>query len=148
FSARAAAWLWLIVYIAFPTVVAVLLVVQERTRGDDPAVTRPVPRVLAGALFAQGVVLLATGVALWISPARMARSWPWALSPLTSRAIGGWCLALGIAAFHAIAERDLPRLRPAAITYLAFAILELTAVIRFRDDVRWESGWTWVYVVV
>ncbi len=143
---RAAAWMWLIVYIAFPLVVGVLLVVQERTPGVDPPVTRPLPRTLTAALIAQGTVMLATGIALFVSPTRMARSWPWPLTPLTARAIGAWFLALGIAAFHAILERDLPRLRPAAITYFAFAILEFSAVLRFRDDMDWDSGWSWVYL--
>jgi hypothetical protein len=145
-AARAAAWLWLIVYIAFPAVVGVLIVVQMRTPGSDPPVTRPLPRPLAAALIVQGAAMLATGIALFVTPTRMGRSWPWPLTPLTARAIGAWFIALGIAAFHATLERDLPRLRPAAITYLAFALLQFSALMRFRDDVRWDSGWSWVYL--
>ena len=145
-AGRVAAWLWLIVYIAFPLVVGVLLVVQARAPGADPRLTRPLPRLLTAALVAQGTVMLATGLALFFEPTRVARSWPWSLTPLTARAIAAWFLALGIAAFHAILERDLPRLRPAAITYLAFAILQLGAVLRFPDDMRWDSGWSWVYL--
>jgi hypothetical protein len=142
---RVAAWLWLIVYIAFPIVVGVLLVLQERTPGTDPPVTRPLPRTLMAALVVQGTLMVATGTALFVAPTRMARSWPWPLTPLTARAIGAWFLALGIAAFHAILERDLPRLRPAAITYLAFALLQFSAVLRFRDDFHLD-GWGWVYL--
>ncbi len=143
---RVAAWLWLIVYLAFPTVVGVLLIFQARSPGVDPPVTRPLPRPLIAALCAQGTLMLATGTALFLAPTRMGRSWPWPLTPLTGRAIAAWFLALGIAAFHAILERDLPRLRPAAITYIAFAVLEFAAVLIWRTDVRWDSGWSWVYV--
>ena len=147
-AARVAGWSWLIVYIAFPAVVAVLIIMQIRSRGGDPPVTRPMSRLLVVALAVQGAVLLATGVALWAVPLRMSDAWPWALTPLTGRAIGSWALALGFAALYAITERDLPRLRPAAITYFVFAVLELSALARFADDVRWDNGWTYVYIVV
>jgi hypothetical protein len=147
-SARVAGWSWLIVYIAFPAVVAALIVLQVRTRGADPPVTRPMSRLLIVALAAQGAILLATGVALWVAPTRMSNGWPWPLTPLTGRAIGSWALALGFAAVYAIAERDLPRLRPAAITYFVFAVLELSTLARFYDDVRWDNGWTYVYIAV
>ena len=143
---RIAAWLWLTVYIAFPIVVGALLVLQARSPGRDLPVTRPLPRPLVAALGLQGTLMLVTGAALFLSPERIGRSWPWPLTPLTGRTIGAWFLALGIAAFHAILERDLPRLRPAAITYVAFAVFQFAAVLLFRDDVRWDSGWSWVYL--
>jgi hypothetical protein len=143
---RVAAWLWVAVYIGFPTVVGVLIVIQETTRGNDPPVTRPLPKWLVAALVAQGAVMLAVGIALFVKPLRMNEWWPWTLTPLTARTIGAWFLALGIASLHAILERDLPRLRPAAITYVAFGILQFTAVLRWREDIDWDSGWSWVYV--
>ncbi len=133
-------------YIGFPTVVGLLIVVQQRARGADPPVTRPMPRMVVAALGTQGTLMMATGLGLFAKPLRMSASWPWPLTPLTARTIAAWFLALGFAAFLAIFERDLARLRPAAITYLAFAFLQYTALLRFRDDVRWENGWTWVYV--
>jgi hypothetical protein len=144
--ARAAAWLWLAVYILFPVVVGVLIVVQERTPGTDPPVTRPLPPLLNVALALQGLVMVGIGLALFAKPLRMNEWWPWTLTPLTARAIAAWFLALGVAAFQAILERDLPRLRIAAVTYLVFAILQYLAVARYRDDVDWDSGWSWAYL--
>jgi hypothetical protein len=144
--ARAAAWFWLAVYAGYPLVVGILMVVQERMRGNDPPVTRPHPPLLIAVLVAQGTVMIAVGIALFVKPLSMNDWWPWTLTPLTARSIAAWFLALGIASFHAILERDLPRLRPAAVTYVVFAIVQFTAVLRWRDDFDWDSGWSWVYV--
>jgi hypothetical protein len=75
------------------------------------------PAGLAAVLVTQGVVLAATGMALVIAPDRVAEWWPWTLTPLAGRAIGAWFLALGFAAGLAVRERDLSRLRAAAVAY-------------------------------
>jgi hypothetical protein len=88
------------------------------------------------------------GVALLAAPARVAGSWPWALTPLAGRAIGAWFIALGFAAGLARHERDLARLRVAAVTYVVFGLLQAGALVRFRGDVDWTRPATWLYVAV
>jgi hypothetical protein len=70
------------------------------------------------------------------------------LTPLTARTIGAWCVALGFAAGLAVHERDLGRLRAAAITYVAFGLLQTGAIIRHRGDVDWDRASAWLYVAV
>jgi hypothetical protein len=140
------AWLWLVVYIVVPPWMAALLFAQHRAAGRDPEVTRPVPTGLAAALVLQTVVLSSAGVALVVAPTRVAELWPWELTPLTGRAIGAWLLALGFAAGLAVHEKDLSRLRAAALTYVCFGVLQAGGLVRFSDDVDWDHAATWVYV--
>jgi hypothetical protein len=140
------AWLWMVVYIVVPPWMAALLVAQHRVPGRDPEVTRPVPAGLAALLVLQAVALSGVGVALVIAPTRVAELWPWALTPLTGRAIGAWLVALGFAAGWAVHEKDLTRLRAAAITYVCFGVLQSGALVRFSDDVDWGHAAAWVYV--
>jgi hypothetical protein len=146
--ARSAAWLWIVVYVVVPPWMTVMLVAQRRAPGVDPDVIRPIPRWLAAGLAAQGAVLLAVGTGLMVAPMRMRTAWPWALTPLTGRAMGAWCLALGVAAFLALRKGDLTRLRAAAVTYVCLAVLQAGALTRFPDAVRWDSAAAWIYVVV
>jgi hypothetical protein len=99
-------------------------------------------------LEAQSAVLTAVGVALVAVPNRVLDLWPWMLTPLTARAIGAWCVALGFAAGLAVHERDLSRLRTAAVTYVVFGLLQAVALVRYRDDVEWDRATAWLYVAV
>ncbi len=147
-AAGFAAWLWLAVYVVVPVAMAVMFLVQRRVPGDDPPVTRPLPGGLSVLLAVQALVLVATGVALLAVPARIAGHWPWAVTPLTGRAVGAWCLPLGVAAALALRERDVRRLRAAALAYVVLGVLHLVAVLRFRLDVRFGEPATWAYLAV
>jgi hypothetical protein len=142
------AWLWLVVYITVPPWMAALLLAQRRAPGVDPEVTRPMPVGLAAVLVAQGVVLALTGVALVFAPDRVAEWWPWTLTPLVGRAIAAWFLALGFAAGLAVHEKDLSRLRAAAVTYVCFGLLQAGALVRFSGDVEWDRPSAWGYVAI
>jgi hypothetical protein len=106
------------------------------------------PRGLAIVMASQAVVLTVVGVSLVVVPNRVLDLWPWALTPLTARAIGAWCVALGFAAGLAVHERDLSRLRAAAVTYVVFGLLQAGAILRYRGDVDWGRAAAWLYVAV
>ncbi len=143
--ARGAAWFWLAVYCVVPVVLLVLLVLQARTVGTHPARARPLPRLLAVALLAEGAVMLVVGVVLFVAPGALA-GWPWALAPLSSRAVGAWLIAFGLAAALAVVEGDLTRLRAPAVAYLVFGVAELVVLMRFAGSLAWDDGATWAYL--
>src|SRR5690242_10196692 len=101
-AARAAAWFWLAVYVSVPVVMVVLLALQQRASGSHPARGRPLPRWLSVVLLVEGAAMLLAGLVLFVSPGTLA--WPWALSALTSRAIGAWLVSFGLAAGLAVVE--------------------------------------------
>src|ERR687885_96834 len=144
-AARAAAWFWLAVYVSVPLVMVVLLALQQRAEGVHPDRARPLPRWLAVALAAEGAVMFAVGAVLFVRPGTIS-AWPWALSPLTSRAVGAWLVSFGLAAGLAVVEGDLPRLRAPAIAYLVFALAELAALLRYAGALAWGSWPVRVYV--
>jgi hypothetical protein len=146
--ARFAAWFWLAVYVVVPVGLAVVVVLQHRIRAPDPARRRPLPAALAVVLAVQGAVMLVTGVILFVQPAAAANLWPWTLTPLTSRMIAAWLLSFGLAMGLAWWERDLGRLEIPAIGYTVFGVLQLLALLRFRDQVAWDGTAATVYLVV
>ena len=146
--ARFAAWFWLGVYIVVPVALVLLAVRQQRMPGADPERRQPLPVWLAAVLVAQGAIMLVVGVVLFVDPARSATLWPWTLTPLTARVVAAWLVAFGIAALLALVERDLERLEISAVAYTALGLLELAALARYEDTVRWGSAAATVYLVL
>jgi hypothetical protein len=138
-STRAVTWAWLAVYTVVPILMVVLWVRQARAPGGDPPRDHPLPVWLTALVCTQAVVLLALGAWMFVAPTSAAEVWAWPLTELTGRAIAAWLLGLGVAAAHAVWERDAVRLRPAAVAYLGFGILETWALARYRDTVDWSS---------
>ncbi|MFL6128279.1 MAG: hypothetical protein ACJ73E_04350 [Mycobacteriales bacterium] len=146
--ARFAAWFWLAVYIVVPVALTLLAVRQQRMPGDDPERRQPLPIWLAVVLTIQGALMLVVGVVLFVSPAQAATLWPWPLTPLTARVVAAWLVAFGIASVLALVERDLERLEISAVAYTLFGVLELVALARYSDAVRWGSVAATVYLVL
>jgi hypothetical protein len=137
---RAVTWAWIAIYSVVPVLMVALTILQRRAAGDDaPPTSEREPLWLAWLIGVHVVVLGGLGVALLVTPLRAAHVWPWALTPLTGRAIGAWLVSLGVAAAHAMRERDLRRLRPAAAAYVAFAVLQAAALLRYPSTPRWDG---------
>jgi hypothetical protein len=145
-ATRTVTWAWLAIYAFVPVIMAVLWVLQARQPGGDPPRVRPLSWAARGTIAIQAVVLLGMGVALFVAPLRAASWWPWTLTPLTGRAVGAWCLGLGVAAAQSLWENDVRRLRPAAGAFLAFGVLQAIALARHGDDIDWGRASAWVYL--
>jgi hypothetical protein len=104
------AWAWLAVYIVSPIAALAATVQQERDwrRAQQGGSERP---ALRSVFVALGVIWLVIGLALFLAPEAMNRVWPWPLTPLTGRVIGGWFLS-GVFLYAMIArEPALERAR-------------------------------------
>jgi len=145
---RFAAWFWLAVYVFVPIGLVVAVVSQHRNPGADPARQLPLPRWLAVVLSVQGAIMLTVGVILFVAPPAAAVVWPWALTPLTAQMVAGWLIAFGLAMGLAMRERDLLRLEIPAVGYTVFGLLQLVALLRFRDQVSWDTAAAGVYVLL
>jgi len=154
--ARAAAWIWLAVYLVIPLACLVVVARQQRRRGRPGAILRPMPGWLTGLLAAEGAVLFIAGVVLFAGgmtvhhqePRSVTGFWPWALTPLSAQVIGAWLLALGVAVVLAIWDGDLSRLAVSAVTYATFGVLQLVVVFWYRAQVDVRYSWLWIYVLV
>lgn len=138
---------WVAIYVLVPALMLVLLIVQARTPGTDPPRSAGLPAWLNVVLAGQAVVLLSLGTALFAAPGAAAPMWPWKLTPMMAQAIGAWLIALGVAAGHALAERDALRLRPAAVGYILLAVLLSVALARYPHQFAWGSTRGIVYLV-
>ncbi len=138
-SARAVTWGWLGVYAVVPVLMALAWWLQSRAGAAVPAPTG-LPTPLRALLAVLAVVLLLLGIALFVAPTRVADvAWPWALTPLVGRAVGAWCIGLGVAAGHSWLIDDAPSLAPVGLTAVLFGALQAVALLRYGDSVDWSS---------
>jgi hypothetical protein len=146
-STRAVTWTWLAVYVLVPVLMVMAWIVQRRLP-DEPAAPSGLPGVVRAVLVALAAVLIGTGVALLVWPTWADAAWPWALTPLTARAVGAWLVGLGTAAAHARLLDDRRSLRILAATGATFAVLQATALVRHGSEVDWSGAPAAAYVAV
>jgi hypothetical protein len=142
-------WAWLAAYVAFPTVVLVMVSRQRQVTGG-PSPRQPFPVWITAVLAMLATVITAVAVALFLQPEELADIWPWALTPLTGRIIGSWLMGIGLAAALAAWEGCWRRFYPVAAWFAAIGVLELLALALHGGDVDWgdPSGWIYLAVVV
>ena len=140
-------WAWIAIYTLVPLLMLAVLAIQVRIPGADPQRSAALPGWVYGVLAVHAVVLLGLGVALFAAPAQTAPLWPWKLTPLLAQATGAWLISFGVAAAHALLERDARRLRPAAVGYVLLAVLQSIALARYPHLFEWRSSSGVVYLI-
>lgn len=146
-ATRAVTWAWIAIYALVPVLMVLIFISQMQRRPSNPTRWLGLPRPVRLMVAAQCFLLLGVGVVLLAVPAWVGSWWPWELTPLTGRAIGAWAVSLGVVAGHAFVEDDTERVRPAALSYLAFVVLQAIALARYPGDFAWSSPVGWVYLL-
>ena len=110
------AWAWLAVYIVSPlTAISASLQQERRWRQSGRNAVVGGSQERAPFLIASGLYLV-VGLALFVAPERVAADWPWSLTPLTGRVIGGWILSGAFLYWMLAREPVLERARNALIS--------------------------------
>src|SRR5205823_5260432 len=134
-----AAWAWIVVYIVVPPTLIVGFFLQRRV----PGMNLPRQNKLAGwiriLLMVQALSGIVVGLGLFMFPQSLALVWPWALTPLTARAVGAWLAAFGVAAGVIVWENDRSRVKAAIAGLLTFGALQGIAVVRYWYSIDWSK---------
>jgi hypothetical protein len=147
-TAVIAGWAWLIVYVVEP-VALVVLVAQGRRAARVPIPARvPLPGWFRGPVVAIGALIVLTGVVLFVAPGWAATWWPWALTALTSQALGAWWVGVGVTMALTGWDDDLPSLRGPMATALVLGPLLFIALVRYWGHVDWSRPASWIYVAM
>lgn len=142
------AWAWAGLYMLYPPLTAILYVRNaRRASGREPMILPVIPGVRPLA-FASAGAFAVLGLALLIAPEEVASLWPWTLTPLTARAVGGWLVFLSTALAAMGRERDWTSIRPLFPEAALAMFLLLTGVARFHDSFTWSRASSWIYVAV
>ena len=100
-----------------------------------------------GNLF-QAVVTILASLLLFLVPNSIIPFWPWALTPLTARAISGWFMSYGLACVTINRENNASNILGARMSLLAFCVLQLIALARYFSSFDLSKPLAWVYLLV
>ncbi len=134
-----AAWAWLFVYAFEPPFFIAGFILQSRYSGPDPARAQVLPTSFRVLLVLQGLFATFHAAALFFTPQWIIPLWPWALTPLTARALAAWLFAFGIIGLQAAWENDWPRIGIALQSYVLFGLAGLIAVRRAPGEMKWSA---------
>lgn len=147
-SARLAAWAWLIVYVVDPILVTLALVLQRREPGTDPPRFGYLSSSYRRVLNVVGPAFALLGVGMVAMPSAVVDTAPFPLTPLTSRTIGAWVIAMGVVFVTMAWENDRDRIRPAAIASVVAPALLIIGTLRYLDQFTWGApGWAYVIMI-
>lgn len=141
------AWIWLSVYAVVPPLLLSALIQQIRRPGGDPPGQMALPVWIRGLSAVIGLSLIVLGTALFVAPEQTADLWVWALTPLTSRAVGAWLIGFGIVLVQIAWENEVRNARATAYSTIVFAILQSIALFRFSSTLDWGRAGSWLYLL-
>jgi hypothetical protein len=137
FTDSAGYFIWLAIYVLLPVALPVMYHAGRKHNPAPHARDLPMPAGLCRVLTLAGVIALALGLAMVLAPGLLDQSWPWPLTPLMSRVIGGWVLFLAAGALCTLFERRYAAYRlylPVAGVWLAILfVASLFHTSDFRD---------------
>lgn len=126
---------WFGLYLLTPLLVPALwLANRRREKVGEQGESHSLPRRAALVFALIGVVQVAAGLLLFLAPQTVIPLWPWALTPLTTRVLGGWFVLAGLSDLGIGLVREWGRVKIVLETQLIGLALILLAVPRALGD--------------
>ena len=94
-----------------------------------------------------GGVLTVEAVVAFIHPRYFISAFPWALTPLTTRVLCGFLLAIGTVLLSVARENDRDRVRVTSPLFVLLLPAVVVQVARYRDQVDASSVRFWTILV-
>jgi len=90
-------YLWVFLYAVTPILIPAIWLVNRRTASEPSATDGDLlPRVVRVAGVVLGVVVTVGAVAMFVAPGIVIDTWPWTVSPFTTRILAGWFALFGV----------------------------------------------------
>jgi hypothetical protein len=138
---------WVVLYATTP---ALVLVVWLRNRRTDPGTLEPHDLRFPGAartvIAAGGGFYVVVALLLLVSPEPMSGIWPWPLTPLTSRVVGGMLMLLGTFGLTIAADGRWSAARVPLQSLVVALAAGVVGAIRAWDTFDLSRPFTWIYV--
>jgi hypothetical protein len=136
----------------YATTPFVVLAVWLANRTTDPGTPDPddvaVPRLARWLMGAMGMLVLVIGLLAFGLPNAIIGLWPWMLTPLTARVIGGWFALPGVAWISLARDPRWSAARVPSQSQALGLVLILAGAVRASGDFDPAKGATWIFAVL
>ena len=144
---RWAFWVWAFLYFSVPVVLPLLWLRNRRSACGTAPIREHVLSPLVRRSFAgSGVVLTAAALLLFLVPQAMIATWPWTLTPLTSRIMSAIFLLPGLVGLAIANDGRWDGARHLLSVQALTVVLMLGAIVFARADLDWSSPASWTFV--
>ena len=147
FLTRFVTWVWIVIYIVVPPILAIAWIIQSRLPGAHVKGENPLPAWMRGGFALLAVFALLCGLGLFLVPQRMTGLWLWPVTPLAARAVSSWLTAFGVACASLTLENDIRNGAGTCSSLFAFCILQLIVVMRYAGAIDWAKPMAILYVL-
>jgi hypothetical protein len=139
---------WLCAYVAAPPLLLFGIAAQLRAEQGGGADTggRTLPGALRALIALEAAVMLAVSALLLLAPDTATDLWPWALTPLTSRALGAFTLGVALVGLIVARENRLFPFGGVALAYVALGALQLLALALHAGDLGDDGAANAAYI--
>jgi len=144
---RFVTWVWVIVYIVVPPILAIAWIIQSRLPDAKVQGQNPLPAWMRSGFSFLAVFALLTGLSIFFAPGAMSAVWAWPVPPLAARAISAWLTAFGVACAALTFENDLKHGAGTCSSLFAFCALQLIVVARYSTAMEWSRPMTIGYIL-
>lgn len=138
-------YVWLASYVLPPPIFAILYWWHQRRSasvGRDRK--QPIARWAQRFLRGNGMILAGVALSMFVIPMLLQRIGPWAITPLTGRALCGWLIGVGLLEAWLGWEGDWQRMKLSSTMLIVLPFAILMQLLRFRDQVQWTNLALWL----
>lgn len=139
--------LWLASY-ALPPAIYLAAYVWHQRRAGKPAYDNPLPPWIRIVFIVVGALLTIDAAVAFVHPTYFSESFPWALTPLTTRVLCGFLIALGTILLSAARENDTARVRVVSPIFALLLPAALVQMARYWDQVDTGNFRFWTTVAI
>jgi hypothetical protein len=147
FITRFVTWVWMIIYIVVPPILAIAWITQSRLPGAHVKGRHPLPAWMRAGYALLAAFAILVGLGLFLAPEALTALWHWGLTPLAARAISSWLTAFGLACAALTFENDLKLGAGTSASLFAFCVLELIVVARYASAIDWGKPLALPYIL-
>ncbi|HJR81028.1 MAG TPA: hypothetical protein VJ821_13205 [Anaerolineales bacterium] len=148
FTDTIAFYVWLVIYAILPVA---LPVIWWQNRDQDPG-PQPgdvlIPKEFAWGAGILGIVLILVSLLMILRPDMAARFWPWQLTPLMSRVIGGWVSFIGTGMLCLLFERRYIAYRYFLPSAGIWMMILFIASFFHTDNFNFTRAGSWLWFIL
>ena len=140
-------YIWFIVYVTLPVALPIAWWLNRRygtSRKPDDLVFGLSVRYVG---LIAGLVFLGFGLFMFINPSGAAAIWPWELTPLMSRVLGGWVMFIGGGAIVLYFEPRYSAYRALLPSVIVWDIALLIGSLLHLDNFHLTRPSTWIWFI-
>jgi len=134
---------WFGAYIAYPIIGFWFARTNRNISGESAGVG--LPNWIRNYFLAQGVIITALSLVLFLAPDFMLTVWPWKVTRMLAQIYSGPFLSFGIGSLLLSRQRDWSEIRVVAAGYFAFALGVLIASAIHRTLFSFSNPATWLW---